>query len=78
MRKITIPEWARELPDSANLTAKDVLSIFEYSPKTSWSTLVSNKLLPPPDRTMPRCVGRCPISFWYLGTLRNLVTNHGG
>lgn len=48
MRKITLPDWVKKLPDNARLKSKEVVALFGYSANTSASALVQNGLLPLP------------------------------
>lgn len=48
MRKITLPDWVKKLPDNARLRASEVKAIFGYSETTGVSTLVKKGYLPSP------------------------------
>jgi len=49
MRKITIPDWFKSLPMTANLNAMDIKHLFGYSQKTEVSQLMQDGSLPKPD-----------------------------
>jgi hypothetical protein len=74
MRKIVIPEWTEELPDTAKLTSKDVLKIFGYSTKGSITSYIQGEYVPKPDEKVKR-KGRIPKYHWCLGTLRAIANN---
>ncbi len=48
MRKITLPDWVKRLPDNARVRASEVKAIFGYSETTGVSYLVRNGYLPKP------------------------------
>ena len=49
MRKITLPDWFKSLPMTANLNAIDIKHLFGYSQKTEVSQLIDARSIPPPD-----------------------------
>lgn len=52
MRKITLPDWVKKLPDNAKLNAAEVKALFGYERSTGVGCLVANKLLPPPCKVV--------------------------
>ena len=49
MRKITLPDWFKSLPMTANLNAMDITHLLGYSQKTAVSQLVQDGSIPRPD-----------------------------
>jgi len=52
MRKITLPDWVKKLPDDARLNAKEVVALFGYAASTDASALVQRGALPAPTEKM--------------------------
>lgn len=76
MRKITLPEWTNDLPDSANLNTRDVLEAFGYKLNMKMiSNLIKRKSIPEPDIKMRTGSLNTIHFYWKLGTLREIVKN---
>lgn len=54
MRKITLPDWVKKLPDNARLNTREIKEVFGYAASCSVSTLVTGGLIPKPTS---RCKG---------------------
>ena len=49
MRKITQPDWMRNLPGDSCLNRRDIFNLFGYSEKTSVTQLINDGSIPKPS-----------------------------
>jgi len=70
MRKITLPDWFKSLPMTANLNATDIKHLLGYSQKTEVSKLIDDRSIPTPDWY---CKGMCGGKGRPMWRKKNLI-----
>jgi hypothetical protein len=75
-KKMTLPEWTKNLPDKTRITSKEVSSFFGYKSKYGIQTLLQRGQFPKHEDTQPNAKFSNRVfksNYWYLGSLRSYV-----
>lgn len=78
MKKIpVIPEYYTNLPDSTNLSSKEVTMMFGYEHSESLGYAYVRGIIPKPDEILTQIKGgrRHKVRVWKLGTIRKWWTS---
>ena len=82
MKKFTLPDWTKDLPDTSYLDSKDLVKIFNYKNLESFKDAMKRKMIPIPDSKFIKsksnhwAKGSKTIkNRWLLGSLRKIENN---